>query len=189
MRIISGKYRGKKLVFPESTKTRPTKDRIRESIFNVLNHASWADNCLKDAIVLDVFAGTGAFGLESLSRGAKQSTFIENDTQALKACKTNIIATDCNDISSIIQRSVFDIGIRPKNTKKATLVFLDPPYGNTLGEKALDYLLKQEWLSDDVIIVLETEKEATDEALPNQFIEEDNKVYGIAKIRFLTLQK
>ncbi len=187
MRIISGKYRGKKLVFPDGEKTRPTKDRIRESIFNILNHASWAEDCVRKAYVLDGFAGTGSFGLEALSRGAAHSLFIENDKDALKACKTNISATNCDDISKVLPKNIFNIGVKPNSIKQSTLVFLDPPYDKALGEKALKYLLDNDWLSEDAIIVLEESKNA-DIAIPDNFKMVEQRSYGIATVYFLVYE-
>jgi len=160
MRIISGKNRGVKLaqigLGDIANNLRPTSDRVRESTFNLLINGKF-NLSLEGARVLDVFAGTGALGFESLSRGAKWVTFIEKNSIALEILKKNIVLCKENNSFEIKQEDVTKI---KKNCGKAfDLIFLDPPYGTGVGEQALLRLIQEEWISKDATIVFENDRE------------------------------
>ncbi len=185
MRIVGGTHKGRKLVSPAGLATRPTSDRARESIFNVLQHAGWLEKRgVDDADVLDVFAGTGAMGLEALSRGARHAVFIEQSRPALSACDKNITAMKEESRTKIIAVDALRTPARPAYLAPRTLVFLDPPYNKNLGEKTLMHLLKKNWLAEEVIVVMEMAKKQPEE-IPAGFKLHDERNYGVALVRFL----
>lgn len=156
MRIIAGAWRGRPLVAPPGAETRPTADRARETLFSMLTSRLGTFEGLR---VADLFAGTGALGLEALSRGAAHATFIETDRAALAALKTNIAKLGAADRTDVLARSADAPGtaIVPYD-----LVLLDPPYGKGLGERALAALRQGGWLAPDAWVSVETRR---DEAL------------------------
>ncbi len=159
MRIISGTLKGKTLSAPNSQTTRPTSDRARQGVFNILEHASWGNGII-DTKVLDVFAGTGAMALEALSRGAKDAILIENDKVALAAIKENISACRFSDRAKVLAQDVQRLGTPPHNMAARDLVFIDPPYSSDLATKALEALVSNNWLAKGAIIILEQHKSA-----------------------------
>ncbi|MBO4897295.1 MAG: 16S rRNA (guanine(966)-N(2))-methyltransferase RsmD [Clostridia bacterium] len=149
MRVISGTARGRKLISPEGMETRPTSDRVKESVFNIISPD------IRGAHVLDLFAGSGALGIEALSRGAETAVFVENSFTAQKVLKKNIELTHFED-----RCEVFEVGFEKflnSASEKFDIVFLDPPYKSGYYEKALGLLLALELLSDDGIVVAEYE--------------------------------
>ncbi|MBG1232094.1 16S rRNA (guanine(966)-N(2))-methyltransferase RsmD [Aestuariivirga litoralis] len=153
MRIVAGKFKGREIKGPTSGATRPTSDRVRESIFNILAHGVEGFE-LEDARVMDLFAGTGALGLEAISRGAKYCCFVEEDAGARGVIRTN--ADNCGVIGQtrIWRRDATDLGpAAPQSPYE--LIFADPPYGKGLGEKALASVLAGGWLSAGGVVVLE----------------------------------
>ena len=151
-RIIAGAWRGRKLVAPIGLETRPTGARARQAVFDILLHAPWAGGeFLRGARVLDVFAGTGAYGLEALSRGAVAVDFIEQAPAALAALRKNIAACRAADATRVVGGDVFSV---PVGTAHG-LVFLDPPYGQDLVAKALAVLSARGWLAAGAVIVAE----------------------------------
>jgi 16S rRNA (guanine966-N2)-methyltransferase len=153
MRIVGGKFRGREILGPTTGDTRPTSDRVRESIFNILAHGI-ADFTLEDARVMDVFAGTGALGLEALSRGAKFCLFVEESAEARGIIRKNTDACSVMGQCKIWRRDATDLG--PSAPQSLfTLVFADPPYNRGLGEKALVSLAQGGWLAAGAIVVLE----------------------------------
>lgn len=151
MRIISGKWKGKKLVAPAGEATRPTSDRARQALFDMLWHAPWAGREVVDgATVLDAFAGTGALGLEALSRGAARATFLEKDRAALAALRANI--AHCGAEAQAIAG---DATKPPRPLHPASLVFLDPPYGSGLLTPALEALDAAGWIAPGALISAE----------------------------------
>lgn len=182
MRIIAGKHRHRVLLAPEGQATRPTSDRARESVFDILagGRFSEQDACL-DAIVLDAFAGTGAFGLEALSRGARHATFIEKDRNARASLQKNIAALGETARSAIVNG---DATRPPRATGACSLVFLDAPYGENLSASALTALAQSGWLAADALAVVEVAaKEDLD--VPEKFEALDERRYGAAKFLFL----
>ena len=134
MRIVAGAWRGRALIAPQGTATRPTADRARQALFDMLLHAPWGGrDTVEGAQVLDIFAGTGAFGLEALSRGAAHATFVEHDRAALAALRANIAACRAQDRSTVL--AIDALAIPPG--EPASLVFLDPPYRHDLVPRAI----------------------------------------------------
>jgi 16S rRNA (guanine966-N2)-methyltransferase len=158
MRIVAGKFKGREILGPTSIATRPTSDRVRESLFNILAHGVEGFN-LEDARVMDLFAGTGALGLEALSRGAKFCQFVEESAAARGIIRKN--ADTCGAIGQckIWKRDATDLGsCAPQSPFE--LVFIDPPYGKGLGEKALQALVDGGWLAAGGVVVLEEAQKA-----------------------------
>jgi 16S rRNA (guanine966-N2)-methyltransferase len=194
MRIVGGKHKGRALSAPKGSATRPTSDRAREAIFNVLAHGLDSPN-LKGAKVVDVFAGTGALGLEALSRGAAYATFIESSHSAVRILKDNIAQLGEDASTAVIARKVVAIGPAPKfgpdsgqglaGSGGADFVFLDAPYDQGLSEPALAKLAENNWLKDGTVLVVEValHEELT---LPPGFSLLKEKAYGAARVLFLT---
>jgi 16S rRNA (guanine966-N2)-methyltransferase len=160
MRIVAGTWRGRTLIAPQGSATRPTADRVRQALFDMLLHAPWGGRDVIDgARVLDVFAGTGAFGLEALSRGAAHATFIEHDRAALAALRANIAACCAQDRSTVL--AVDALAAPPGEA--AGLVFLDPPYRGDLLPRALAHLRAVGRIAAGTLLIAET---ARDEPAP-----------------------
>ncbi len=184
MRIVGGNFRGRNLVTPEGQTTRPTSDRAREAIFNVLNHAEWAPN-LSGARVMDVFAGSGALGFEALSRDAAFCLFVETDDAARGAIRDNIETFGLFGVTRVHRRDATQLGLRPGSAGEAfDLVFLDPPYHKGLGERTLDCLIEGNWLAENATIVFERGANEGDFATGVWEIV-NTKIYGAAQILFL----
>jgi len=184
MRIVSGQYKGKPIAAPEGRATRPTSDRAREAVFNILEHAPWAP-ALRGARVLDLFAGSGALGLEALSRGAAFCLFVETDEAARGAIRDNIEALHLFGCTRIHRRDATDLGPRPASAGPASdLAFLDPPYAKGFGEKALDVLAAHGWLNPGAVLVFER-GEGEPEIQPEGYALIDERRYGAAKVLFL----
>lgn len=185
MRIVSGRFKSRALLSPSGRATRPTSDRARQAVFNILEHASWRPFILpENAYVMDIFAGTGALGLEALSRGAADIIFIENDRAALAACQGNIDSLGVTAETRLMKSDATRLPPRPGNAAPRNLVFLDPPYGRGLGEKALVQLAAKGWLAPQAVCVLEMSKKEP-ENIPQGFTLADSRTYGIAEVRFL----
>jgi 16S rRNA (guanine966-N2)-methyltransferase len=153
MRIIAGTLRGKVLAAPAGLATRPTAQRMRQTLFDMLVHAPWGGRAwLEDAAVLDVFAGTGAFGLEALSRGAAGATFIESDPAALAALRANITACRSESRARIIAADA----LTPPKGPAQTIVFMDPPYDQGLLPRARLALRQAGWIARDTVMIAET---------------------------------
>ena len=187
MRIVGGLYRGRPLIAPPGEATRPTSDRAREAIFNVLQHAAWSPG-LEGARVIDLFAGSGALGLEALSRGAAFCLFVETDVAARGTIRDNVEALGRGELfgrTRIHRRDATDLGIRPGSDGPAfDLVFLDPPYGKGLGERALAQLAAGGWLSPDAVAVFERGAEEPDPEVAGFELLDDRR-YGAARVFYL----
>ena len=185
MRIIGGRMRGLGLASvgkgDAGAHLRPTSDRVRESLFSMLEGGRFGDP-IRDAQVLDLFAGTGALGLEALSRGASHVCFIENGRAALKLLSDNIKKARVDSETDIVRMDATRLG--PCDTP-ASLVFLDPPYGKGMGEKALLAAAKHGWLAKGALIVWE---EASEHSPPPGFSKVEARQYGQTWITFLTYQ-
>jgi 16S rRNA (guanine966-N2)-methyltransferase len=183
MRIVSGKYKGHALIAPKGQATRPTSDRARESLFNIIVHASWAP-ALNDAHVIDLFAGSGALGLEALSHGAMSCLFVETDASARGAIRTNIEALQAEGITRLHRRSATALGTRPATVPTHfDIAFLDPPYDQGFVIPALTSLHEGDWLTDAALVVVET---AASEALDLEGWEIlDTRAQGAARLTFL----
>jgi 16S rRNA (guanine966-N2)-methyltransferase len=183
LRIVGGAHRGRRLVAPPGEAVRPTSDRAREALFNILSHGRFATAGLPfaDRPVLDAFAGTGALGLEALSRGASAAVFIENGREALSALRHNIGALEAEDRAHIVAG---DATRPPRAAMVCAAAFLDPPYRSGLAAPALSALAAAGWLAPDALAVVEI---AAREALqpPVGFAIIDERVYGAARLVFL----
>ena len=183
MRIVAGRYRGKAIEAPRGDATRPTSDRLRETVFNVLAHAH-ADR-LEGTRVLDLFAGSGALGLEALSRGARHCLFIEEAAGARAAIRSNVEAFGLNGATKLFRRDATQLG--PVGTiEPFDLVFADPPYCKGLGEKALSSARAGGWLKPDALVLLEEDAKA-DVEIPDGYEELDRRVVGDSQVIFLGL--
>ena len=173
MRIIAGQFRGRALANvgkgDNSAHLRPTTDRVRESLFNVLTHR----HDIPGARVLDLFAGTGALGLEALSRGAAQATFVDDGRAAGQLIRRNIELTGCDDRAKLIRQDATRLG--PCATGPFDLVFLDPPYGKGLGQIAMDAAMRGNWLAPGALVVWE---ESEPVSAPAGLSLIDNRRYG-----------
>ena len=175
MRIIAGAWRGRPLLAPAGHATRPTSDRAREALFSMLHSRLGSFEGLE---VADLFAGTGALGLESLSRGAARCTFVEKDSAAVKALRSNIAALGAEARAEIRQQDAVRVAGGPWH-----LVLLDPPYGSGLGTQALAALVNGNALAPNAIVSLETTP-AEETAVPGLTLEAERR-YGKAKITLL----
>ena len=176
MRIVAGAWRGRNLVAPTGDVTRPTADRVRQALFDQLQHAPWAGRAtLEGAEVLDAFAGTGALGLEALSRGAARAHCIQTDRFALVALRANIAACKAGDQCSVMPGSA----LRPRAGVPCGLVFLDPPYGMGLVPQALAALRAAGWIADGALLVVETGRDEIVEEIGALL---DERVHGAARI-------
>lgn len=183
MRIIAGRFRGKHLIAPSDDSIRPTADRVREAIFDIL--ASRLGASFDGLRVLDLFAGTGAMGLEALSRGASGLVFVETGAEARGIIRDHIEAFGIGGVAKLLRRDATALG--PSGTMGAfDLVFLDPPYGKGLGEKALVSARDGGWLAPDATIVLEESRDA-ELQLPPGFALDDRREYGAAAVHFLSV--
>lgn len=178
MRIIAGEWRGRKLTAPKGDSTRPTADRTRETLFSMLASRLGSFEGLS---VLDLFAGSGALGLEALSRGAAQCQFVEQDKAALDAIRANITALGARERTSITGGSVMSLG---PARQQFDLILADPPYATGAGEVALDRLLRLGWIGPASWIALETSAKETVE-IKGLSIEAERKV-GKARLTLLT---
>lgn len=184
MRIVAGAHKGRPIATPPGLATRPTSDRARESLFNILAHAPWSTG-LEGRRVLDLFAGSGALGFEALSRGAAFCLFVETDEAARGAIRRNIEAFQAFGVTRLHRRSATDLGPRPAGLGSPfDLVFLDPPYGKDLVIPAVEGLLPGGWITPEALIVAETGA-AEDTPAPSGFALLDSRVYGAARISFL----
>ncbi len=184
MRIVGGKFKGRHLTTPDGQNTRPTSDRAREAIFNVLAHAEWAPD-LDGARVMDVFAGSGALGFEAMSRGAAFCLFVETDDAARGAIRDNVEAFSLFGTTRVHRRDATQLGTRPGSQAETfNLVFLDPPYRKGLGEKALETLISGNWLSSAAVVVFERAVDEDDFAT-EVWDKINTKIYGAAQVLFL----
>jgi 16S rRNA (guanine966-N2)-methyltransferase len=184
MRIIAGRFSGRTLVAPTGGATRPTGERAREAIFNILEHAPWSAG-VEGKRVLDLYAGSGALGLEAISRGADFALFVDTDSAARGAIRSNIEALGLFGNTRIHRRDAGDLGKRPAGLDAPfDLVFLDPPYGKDLAVATLKELAAGAWLAPNAQIVLECAAEETPRI--EGFTMLDERRYGAAKAMFLT---
>ncbi len=155
MRIVAGAWRGRSIAAPRSASTRPTADRVRQALFDMLAHAPWADP-VEGCAVLDGFAGSGALGLEALSRGASRAVFLETDRAALEALRDNVAALDAGPRSLVLRADATRPPRPGPDQGGCGLVFLDPPYGGGLIVRSLGALRATGWIAAGALIVAET---------------------------------
>lgn len=184
MRIVAGSLKGRAIVTPEGQNTRPTSDRARQAIFNVLEHAPWAEG-LHEARVIDLYAGSGALGFEALSRGAAFCLFVDTDDGARGAIRENADAYGLMGRTRVHRRSATDLGVRPGPIAEAfDLAFLDPPYGKGLGEQTLARLIEGNWLKPGALVVFERGSDEPEIDTPG-YQRLDARDYGAARVLFL----
>ena len=183
MRVIGGKFKGKKLIEPKDKETRPLKDLTKESIFNIINHSNKFSIDIKKAQVLDLFSGVGSFGIECLSQGASHVTFIEKYEAVLPILKKNL-----NNLKSEINYKIIESDILNKfefNSLKLNydIIFIDPPYKERALENILNKIIENKTLGNNGIIIIHRHKKEVD-TFPKNFRLIDEKKYGISKIIF-----
>jgi 16S rRNA (guanine966-N2)-methyltransferase len=181
MRVVGGRLKGRNLASPSTQQIRPTADRLRESLFNILVHAF--DNPVADARVLDLFAGTGALGIEAASRGAKFTLFVDNGAEARALLRSNIEALGLGGVTKVYRRDATNLG--PAHPMEPfSLVFLDPPYRMKLADKALASLRDGGWLTSDALLIVE-EATAAAFTVPAGYEELERRAYDDTEFVFL----
>jgi 16S rRNA (guanine966-N2)-methyltransferase len=179
MRIVAGKFRGASIEAPKGSATRPTTDKVRQALFNVLEHGAPRFE-FEGARVLDLFAGSGALGLEALSRGARFALFVEDDSAARAAIRRNVETLGLTGVTKIWRRDATSLG-EAGTLQPFDLIFCDPPYGKGLGEKALAAAIAGGWVGGEAVAALE-ERAGTEIAWPVPFQEIDRRRYGDTEI-------
>ena len=183
MRIIGGNFRGKKILEPKDKETRPLKDLTKESIFNIINHSNKFSINIEKSNVLDLFSGTGSFGLECLSRKAKHVSFVENYKKILPILKKNLSNLKSISNYSIIEKNILiDLNFLEKK-EKFDIIFLDPPYKEKEIDNILNNLSKYKALKTNGVIIIHRHKKEEDN-FPEKFKIIEKKKYGISKIIF-----
>jgi 16S rRNA (guanine966-N2)-methyltransferase len=179
MRIVAGRHKGRRLEAPPGLTARPTADRVRQPLFDILTHTDLVE--LDGAVVVDCFAGSGALGLEALSRGAAHASFLELHPQSLAAIYANIKALGEDGRTTVIRA---DAAKPPAASRPCTLAFLDPPYHSGLAVACLEGLSARNWLAEGALAVVEV---AADETFvpPSGFTETDRRDRGAARLVFL----
>ena len=185
MRIISGNYKGKKIIEPKDRLTRPLKDLTKESIFNIIKHSKKLNLELVDSNVLDLFSGVGSFGLECLSRGVKNVIFVENYQKVLVILKKNLLNFKFNKNYQILDKNIYTDNIFLNFRKKFDIIFLDPPYKDKNIKQIFEKISEANILEKNSIIILHRNKK-DDEILPKNFKIIEEKKYGISKIIFFS---
>ena len=183
MRIISGTSKGKKLYEPKDLLTRPLKDLTKESIFNIITHSNKFSISLEGANILDLFSGTGSFGLECLSRTSKHVTFVENYKKILPILKKNISNLNCDKKSQIIEKDINSSSCFKVFRNQFDVIFLDPPYKEKRLLKILENIFQSNLLKDKGLIIIHRHKKEVDE-FPEKFNIIEEKSYGISKVIF-----
>ena len=183
MRIVAGSFKGRKLSSPGGTQTRPTSDRVREAVFSILG------DLVVDAKVLDLYSGTGAMGLEALSRGAKYAVFVETHPSAIRCLNANIDACACRDRSRVVGRPVIKFLEKPSSMEGFDLVFADPPYRSDLGTLTLLTISKHAKPLKRCLIILEHAPDWSPGTVPENMVTLDSRKYGNVGVTFLEFQK
>jgi len=183
MRIIGGNLKGKKILSPTDKSTRPLKDIVRESIFNIIEHSKNEFVNLNSAKVLDLFSGTGSFGIECLSRGAEKVIFFENYTNSIKVLKKNLELLKLNNYSEIIEKDSYNISQSQLNLKNFDLVFIDPPFKDNKINQLIEIIKKMKITSKNTLIIIHRNKRII-ENISKDIIISKEKNYGLSKIIF-----
>jgi 16S rRNA (guanine966-N2)-methyltransferase len=177
-RIVAGRFRGRRLEVPAGRTVRPTTDRMRERVFSMLMHGRYPD--MHGARVADLFAGTGALGLEALSRGAEHITFVEKATQSIACIRKNIGALKADSACNILQVNATSL---PQTGDPFDFIFMDPPYHQDLVTQALEGILAQDWLAPEGVIICELGSDETLN-LPSELDLVDERTQGAQRIIF-----
>ncbi len=184
MRIISGFFKGKKILEPVDNKTRPLKDLTKESIFNIIVHSNKFDLDLNNSEILDLFCGVGSFGIECLSRGVKSVVFVDNYGQVLSVLKKNLLSFKKLENYKVIETDILKDNFDKTINSKFDIIFLDPPYNENNLEKILIKIENLKLLNKKGIIIIHRHKKTRD-IFPSNLKIIEEKVYGISKITFL----
>jgi 16S rRNA (guanine966-N2)-methyltransferase len=184
MRVTAGKFRGRTLAAPADARVRPTSDKVRQAIFNILAHNDFGTGfTLHGVRVIDLFAGTGAMGIEALSRGASYCLFVDNDAESRALIRENVEALELTGVSKVWRRDVAHLGERRRDLPFGFAI-LDPPYRKNLVLPSLEGLRRGNWLSPNTVVVCETaEEEAI--AAPARFTKWRERVYGDTRVTIL----
>ncbi|MDB5484713.1 MAG: putative methyltransferase [Tardiphaga sp.] len=181
MRVVGGRLRGRNIASPQSNDIRPTQDRLREALFNILAHGY--GNPVVDARVLDLFAGTGALGIEAISRGAGFTLFVDNGAEARALLRNNVEALGLGGVSKIYRRDATNLG--PAHpVEPFAVAFLDPPYGKGLAATSLGSLRDGKWLAPDALVIVEDSTSAAIQA-PDGYDELERRAYDDTEFVFL----
>jgi 16S rRNA (guanine966-N2)-methyltransferase len=186
MRIIGGDLKGKKLLIPLDKSTRPLKDMVRESIFNILNHSSKVSKNINNSKVLDLFSGTGSFGIECLSRGAKEVIFFENYSNSLKILKKNIFNLKLEDKTKVYESNAYDLKETNLKNEIFDIIFLDPPFKDKEINILIDQIKMLKIANINTLIIIHRNKKSVDNISKLLNIL-DEKNYGLSKILFSKL--
>ncbi len=181
MRIISGNFKGKKISLPYDKSTRPLRDLVKESLFNIIQHSFNQKFDLKGSNILDLFSGSGSFGLECFSRGAQKIIFIENYNKAIEILKKNIKSLDGEKNCKIIEENCFNYLRNIKKNEKFQIIFIDPPFKEKKINILIDLIKDKEFLSEHGIIIIHRHKD-DDTEIPNNLKILESRSYGISKI-------
>ena len=185
MRIISGKLKGKKLFLPKDKATRPLKDLVKVSIFNLLDHSNIVKKKLENSSILDLFSGTGSFGLECLSRGSKNVYFFENYVEAIQVLEKNLNFFKNSKKFKIFKFDCFEFFESNKEiNKKFDIIFLDPPYKELRINKLIEKIIQKKILKNDGLIIIHRHKKDKLE-ISKKLKVLDVRNYGISKVYFL----
>ena len=186
MKIIGGDLKGKKLLIPLDKSTRPLKDMVRESIFNILNHSSKVSKNINNSKVLDLFSGTGSFGIECLSRGAKEVIFFENYSNSLKILKKNIFNSKLEDKTKVYESNAYDLKETNLKNEIFDIIFLDPPFKDQEINILIDQIKMLKIANINTLIIIHRNKKSVDNISKLLNIL-DEKNYGLSKILFSKL--
>ena len=186
MRIIGGVFKGKKILEPKDIKTRPLKDLTKESIFNIIYHSNKFKLDIKNSNILDLFSGIGSFGIECLSRGVNNVTFVENYSGVLPVLKKNLESLKSIKNFKLLESDINDLKLFQRFDEKFDLIFLDPPYKDKKLALLLGNIKDQKILNKDGIIIVHRHKKEQD-FIPEYFKVVEEKNYGISKIIFLSI--
>ena len=185
MRIISGKSKGKKIFDPKDINTRPLKDLTKESIFNIIIHSNKLNITLENSNILDLFSGVGSFGLECLSRGSKNTTFVENYNNVLPILKKNILNLGYQNNTLVIETNILNQLNFENFEDKFDIIFMDPPYKEKNLARVIINIIDAKILKKNGIIIIHRHKKETDE-FPTEYKVIEEKIYGISRVLFGT---
>ena len=184
MRIISGIYKGKKLFLLSDKSTRPLKDLVKESIFNLIQHSKKIDISIKESLILDLFSGSGSFGIECISRGSKRVVFFENYSEAIKVLNKNLNLLKSKESYEIYEKDFFNFFTSKNNLNlKFDIIFIDPPFKETKINKIIEIILEKKMLNDKGFLIIHRHKK-DNIIITNKLNIIEDRTYGISKILF-----